>query len=107
MGQPIKLVKTDSEGVQELIVYGRGQAAVHVAQGFQYETEAEAQAGVRADDLTAISGLSAGVVEGITALGLLTYDDVAEAPVKDLVKIQGVGQKMAAKLKSEAAELSG
>ena len=107
MGQPIKLLRTDSDGEQELIAYGRGQAAVCVAQGYHYAAEDEARAGIRADDLTAISGLSAGVVEGMTALGLLTYDDVAEAPVKDLVKIPGVGQKMAAKLKSKAAELSG
>ena len=102
MGQPLKLVRGDDE----LIVYGRAQAAVHIAQGWAYEDPNLAAAGAPADNLLEL-GVSDTIAGALADLGLTTFADVAESPVEDLVSIKGVGKKTAASLKAAAAELIG
>jgi transcription termination factor NusA len=103
MGQPITLAKDGNE----LIVYGRSQAAVHVAQGYQYTDSDVAAAGVRADDLTALRGVNEDMAAKIAGRGWTTYEAVAEAPVKEMTAIKGIGPKLAATIKGEAARLAG
>jgi transcription termination factor NusA len=101
MGQPVTLQR----GEEEVIVYGRAQAAVYVAQGYRYGDADTAAAGIPADDLTAIQGVNEDMAAKIASRGWTTYEAVAEAPVKEMMAIKGIGPKLAATIKGEAAQL--
>ncbi len=102
MGQPMVLTKN---GEKPVTVYGNGQAATYIVQGYEYANEDIANAALPADDLTVIPGLTDELAEALAQQGLVTYSALSDAPVKDLVKIKGIGEKKAANLKFEATEL--
>ena len=102
MGEPIKMT---AENKPDITCHGRHQAAEWAAQGYKYADENTEAAAIPSDDLTLIPGVSEKMAAGLARLGLVTYDSVANAEIKELVKAQGIGVKLAPEIKKAAIEM--
>ncbi len=102
MGQPIVLKKDDKP---DMVVYGYSQAAVFVAQGWSFENEDKRRAGVPADNLTKIPGVNEALAEALALQGIVRYAALSNAPIEDLTRVNGIGEKKAVNLKAAATRL--
>ena len=100
MGQPILLEK---DGKPQFVVYGRAEATLFIAQGWQC-ADPEYGASIRADDLTAIPGINDHMAALLAQAGLVTYAGVVEA--NDLTAFNGIGKTTAKRIKESAVELA-
>lgn len=98
MGEPIELVSPDGE---PFTVYGRHEAAVYLAQGYQ----SAADVVITADNLSKLDGATTAIVQALTGLGLYTYAAVLNADMETLTGIKGVGKTTAEKLQASAKAL--
>jgi hypothetical protein len=105
MGQPIRLVSPDGEGLTRvsITVYGRHEAAVYLAKGYQpAEDGLLGNVPIPTEDLSLLDGATEAIVQGLTSLGLDTCAAVAAADVDTLTGIKGVGKATAARLRASA-----
>jgi len=68
----------------------------------ELESETKTVAQIIADG---VDGLSLEVAERLVQTGLDTLEDIATANPKDLVKVQGIGEKLAAKIQDFASQV--